>query len=53
MDKYQDWTIAEIFAEEHFLRESRAKALLALAEYFDLAIEVNLAALREKMQETV
>lgn len=53
MDKYQNWTIEQIFAEEHFLRESRAQALLALAEHYDQAIDANLAALRAKMQETV
>lgn len=44
MDKYQDWTIEQIFAEEHFLRESKTKALLALADYYDKAIIDNIAA---------
>lgn len=51
MDKYQDWTMEQIFAEEHFLRDSRAKALLALADYYDKALAENLVALRAKMQE--
>jgi hypothetical protein len=49
MDKYQDWTMEQIFAEEYFLRESRAKALLALAEYYDKAIADNVAARDAKM----
>ena len=53
MDRYQDWTIEEICAEEHFLLESRAKALLALAEYFDQALNANRAGRRAKMQEAV
>ena len=51
--KYQDWTIEHLIAEEHMLRDSRARALLALAEFYDKAIAENLVALREKMREAV
>ena len=53
MDKYQDWTIEQIIAEEHFLRNSRAKALLALAEYYDKAIADNVVARDAKMDRVM
>ncbi|CAB4169671.1 hypothetical protein UFOVP890_82 [uncultured Caudovirales phage] len=51
--KYQDWTLEHILVEEHSLRESRTRALLALAEYYDKAIAETVAARNAKMQEAV